>query len=66
MAGDLLFAGSIGRTDLWGGDGRAMQASLERVAKLPPELAVHPGHGPSTTIGRELRSNPFLNGTYEL
>jgi len=39
-----------------------MQRSLERIATLPPELAVHPGHGPSTTIGAELSTNPFLNG----
>jgi hydroxyacylglutathione hydrolase len=62
FGGDLLFAGSIGRTDLPGCDPEAMQHSLERMATLPPELAVHPGHGPSTTIGEELRSNPFLNG----
>jgi len=62
FGGDLLFAGSIGRTDLPGCDPEAMQRSLERMATLPPELAVHPGHGPSTTIGEELRSNPFLNG----
>lgn len=62
IGGDLLFAGSIGRTDLPGSDPARMQASLGRVAQLPPELRVHPGHGPSTTIGEELRSNPFLNG----
>lgn len=62
FGGDLLFAGSIGRTDLPGADPAAMQRSLARLAGFAPELAVHPGHGPSTTIGEELRSNPFLNG----
>ncbi len=62
FGGDLLFAGSIGRTDLPGCDPDAMDASLARLATLPPALAVHPGHGPSTTIADELASNPFLNG----
>jgi glyoxylase-like metal-dependent hydrolase (beta-lactamase superfamily II) len=62
FGGDLLFAGSIGRTDLPLSDPVAMQESLARAASLPEGLVVHPGHGPSTTIGRELRSNPFLAG----
>jgi glyoxylase-like metal-dependent hydrolase (beta-lactamase superfamily II) len=62
LAGDLLFAGSIGRTDLPLSDPRAMTESLARLAALDPALVVHPGHGPSTTIGRELETNPFLNG----
>ena len=63
LAGDLLFAGSIGRTDLPLSDPAAMAASLERVMRqLPDDVVVHPGHGPSTTIGRERASNPFLNG----
>ena len=63
FAGDLLFAGSIGRTDLPLSDPTRMVESLERIAALPAETIVHPGHGPSTTIGAERRSNPFLNGT---
>jgi glyoxylase-like metal-dependent hydrolase (beta-lactamase superfamily II) len=55
FSGDLLFAGNIGRTDLPGGDDRAMEASLARVAALPPETRVFAGHGPATTIGGELR-----------
>ena len=55
FSGDLLFAGSVGRTDLPGGDPRQMEASLARVAALPPETRVFPGHGPATTIGDELR-----------
>jgi hydroxyacylglutathione hydrolase len=62
LGGDLLFAGSIGRTDLPLCDPRAMTESLARVASLEPALVVHPGHGPATTIGRELETNPFLNG----
>ena len=62
LAGDLLFAGSIGRTDLPLSDPRAMAQSLALVTTLEPALVVHPGHGPATTIGRELETNPFLNG----
>jgi hydroxyacylglutathione hydrolase len=62
FGGDLLFAGSIGRTDLPLSDGAAMQRSLARVATLPPETLVLPGHGGETTIGAELASNPFLTG----
>lgn len=61
FAGDLLFAGSIGRTDLPGGCWEQMQESLRRVAlALPDETVVRPGHGPDTTIGRERATNPFL------
>ncbi|MDB4914261.1 MAG: beta-lactamase domain protein [Gemmatimonadetes bacterium] len=62
LSGDLLFAGSIGRTDLPLADPYAMDASLERFATLPVATAVYPGHGPSTTIGQELETNPFLSG----
>lgn len=62
FGGDLLFSGSIGRTDLPFCDPAAMTESLARVAGLPEALIVHPGHGASTTIGRELRDNPFLSG----
>jgi glyoxylase-like metal-dependent hydrolase (beta-lactamase superfamily II) len=60
FGGDLLFAGSIGRTDLPGGDWDAMARSLREVMKLRPDLPVHPGHGPSTTIGEERRTNPYV------
>ncbi len=61
LAGDLLFAGSIGRTDLPGGDWAAMQESLARVVlPLPDETVVLPGHGAATTIGHERATNPFL------
>jgi hydroxyacylglutathione hydrolase len=60
LGGDLLFAGSVGRTDLPYSDHDAMAASLERLTTLDPNLVVWPGHGPDTTIGRELATNPFL------
>jgi hydroxyacylglutathione hydrolase len=62
FAGDLLFAGSIGRTDNAGGDDAAMRDSLARVLMLPDETIVLPGHGGSTTIGRERATNPHLRG----
>lgn len=62
FSGDVLFAGSIGRTDLPGGDPAAMLRTLQRVI-LPADdaLNVLPGHGPATTIGEERRSNPYLS-----
>jgi len=61
VAGDTLFAGSIGRTDLPGGDGRQILQSIHnRLLVLPEETAVLPGHGPLTTIGDEKMGNPFL------
>jgi glyoxylase-like metal-dependent hydrolase (beta-lactamase superfamily II) len=61
LSGDVLFAGSIGRTDLPGGSHEQMLASLRRtVLPLPDDLLVLPGHGGATTIGRERASNPFL------
>jgi len=63
LSGDLLFAGSIGRTDLPGGDTDEMMRSLARtVLPLDDEVVVLPGHGPQTTIGRERATNPFLRG----
>jgi len=61
VAGDTLFAGSIGRTDLPGGDTRQIFDSIQtRLLTLPDETVVLPGHGPHTTIGDERASNPFL------
>ncbi len=63
FTGDLLFAGSIGRTDLPGGDYATILDSLARVClPMPDETVVLPGHGPQTTIGAERASNPFLAG----
>ena len=60
LVGDVLFAGSIGRTDLPMANGVAMLRSLQRIVALPPETRVLPGHGPATTVREELRSNPFI------
>jgi glyoxylase-like metal-dependent hydrolase (beta-lactamase superfamily II) len=61
LSGDVLFAGSVGRTDLPGGDWATLLDSIRSlVDRFPPETVVHPGHGPSTTLGAELATNPFL------
>ncbi len=61
FSGDTLFAGSIGRTDLWGGSMEQIMDSLRsKLMHLPDETIVHPGHGPGTTIGQERQWNPFL------
>jgi hydroxyacylglutathione hydrolase len=62
FTGDTLFAGGIGRTDFLGGSELNMKLSLEKLLGLPSSLIVYPGHGPSTTIGEEKNSNPFLLG----
>ncbi len=62
LSGDCLFAGSIGRTDLPLSSPQDMQRSLVRMATWAPETTVYPGHGPNTTIERELAANPFLRG----
>lgn len=63
VTGDVLFAGSIGRSDLAGGDSAAMERSLRTVVlPLPDDMLVLPGHGPATTIGRERAANPYLQG----
>ena len=61
FSGDTLFQSSVGRTDLWGADGPQMiQMIKSRILSLDGDTAVHPGHGPSTRVGDEKRSNPFL------
>lgn len=60
IGGDLLFAGSIGRTDLPLSNPEAMDAALALVSTFDPELVVYPGHGPPTRLGTELATNPFL------
>jgi hydroxyacylglutathione hydrolase len=61
FAGDLLFAGSVGRVDLPGGSWETLLESIRGLLNaFPPETVVYPGHGPATTLGHELRSNPFL------
>lgn len=67
LAGDTLFAGSIGRTDLPGGDGPQILRSLrDRLMVLPETTRVLPGHGPDTTIGEEKQSNPFLQPNFRM
>jgi glyoxylase-like metal-dependent hydrolase (beta-lactamase superfamily II) len=61
FSGDVLFAGSVGRTDLPGGDWETLLASIRSLTeRFPPETTVYPGHGPATTLGAELARNPFL------
>jgi len=63
LGGDVLFQGSIGRTDLWEGSMPVLMRSIrEQLLTLPDETVVYPGHGPTTTIGQERRTNPFLSG----
>ena len=61
FGGDVLFAGSVGRTDLPGGDWELLLRSIrEQLFTLDPKTTVLPGHGPATTIEREMQTNPFL------
>jgi len=61
LSGDVLFAGSVGRTDFPGSDWETLVASIRMLFDtLPPETVVYPGHGPTTTLGAELARNPFL------
>jgi glyoxylase-like metal-dependent hydrolase (beta-lactamase superfamily II) len=67
LVGDAIFAGSVGRVDLPGGDGATLLRSIrEQLLTLPDETVVYSGHGPETTIGRERASNPFLTGAFPL
>ncbi|MEW6337412.1 MAG: MBL fold metallo-hydrolase [Acidobacteriota bacterium] len=62
VVGDVLFAGSIGRTDLWGGSYEQLERSIRQVLyRLPAHTRVVCGHGPDTTIGEEMASNPFVS-----
>jgi hydroxyacylglutathione hydrolase len=61
LGGDVLFRGSVGRTDFPGGSFEALRAGIKRVLwPLPPDTVVYPGHGPVTTIGHEKRTNPYV------
>lgn len=62
FTGDTLFQSSVGRTDLPGGDGRALARSLEKLVQLPAATRIYPGHGPATTLAQEKRGNYFLRG----
>lgn len=62
FVGDVLFRGSIGRTDLDGGDHNLLMEGIrKKLFTLPPDTVVYPGHGPTTTIGEEIKNNPFFN-----
>ena len=61
LAGDTLFQGGVGRTDLWGGSWEQLEASIQReLYPLPDATLVIPGHGPATTIGAEAAGNPYI------
>ena len=65
FVGDCVFAGSIGRTDLPGGDLRTLLTSIrEQILSLPDDTVLYSGHGPATTVGHEATSNPFLTGGF--
>jgi hydroxyacylglutathione hydrolase len=67
FVGDCLFLGSIGRTDLPGGNYDQLIGSInEQILSLPDETVVYPGHGAETTVGHERDTNPFLTGKYQL
>ena len=59
FTGDTLFAGSIGRTDFYSGDYKQIEKSLKKLAKFENKVKIHPGHGPSSTLGIEKMSNPY-------
>ena len=66
IVGDALFAGSVGRTDLYKSDARTLLRGIRtQLLTLPPDTIVHPGHGPETTIGREAETNPFCQAGAE-
>lgn len=60
LTGDTLFPGSIGRTDLPGGDSERLMQSLRRLLSLPPQTTLYPGHGPATSLSQEMAHNPWL------
>jgi glyoxylase-like metal-dependent hydrolase (beta-lactamase superfamily II) len=67
FGGDVLFSGSVGRTDLPGGDAPTLMATIQsEFLSLPDSTVVHSGHGPATTVGMERLTNPFLTGAYRL
>lgn len=66
IVGDTLFSGSIGRTDLPGGNSHQLEDSLKKLMQLPDDTTVYCGHGPNTTIGKEKLTNPFITGRFRL
>ena len=67
IGGDVIFRGSLGRTDLPGGSTEQLMNSIaEKIYPLPDKTTIYPGHGPKTELGREKKENPYLNGTVDL
>lgn len=66
LVGDTLFSGSIGRTDLPGGDPFQLSQSLKRLMELPDDSIVYSGHGPNSRIGKERLTNPFITGRFQI
>ena len=63
FVGDALFSGSVGRSDLPGGDFATLEKSIRtQIYSLPDETVIYPGHGPATTVGAERRTNPYVHG----
>ena len=62
VTGDMLFDMSVGRCDLPGGDGETLKKSLERLKSLAGEMKIYPGHGPISTLEKQIKSNPYMNG----
>lgn len=60
FTGDTLFAGSMGRTDLYSGNGNQMDKSLKKLARMEDNIKIYPGHGPATTLGIEKQTNPYM------
>ena len=60
FTGDTVFAGSVGRTDMEGGSFELLKGSIEKVSRLPADTRIYPGHGPDSTVGYEVRYNPFF------
>ena len=60
FTGDTLFAGSIGRTDFYGGDFKQISKSLNKLANQDENITIYPGHGPTSTIGKEKYMNPYM------
>lgn len=66
FTGDTLFANNIGRSDLYGGDGRTIMQSLKKLAEMDPELKIYPGHGPLSTMEREVRCNYYIRDALQM
>ena len=60
FTGDTVFRGSVGRTDMPGGSSKMLMESVRRISKFDPDLKIYPGHGPESTIGDEIKFNPFF------